>query len=153
VERRDSSLKLSWRTHGPPLLETLAAEHGPSLRRTKRNRGFLSALRAGCFGFRPLEIIGTWTRALRALGFAILAPLGLILEALVGEEHLFAGGEDKLSTAFRALQNPVLVLHRLLRDPTLVAGPKASPEKPDLASDRSEDALGKPKGPITCFYN
>jgi hypothetical protein len=106
-------------------LETFAAEHGPSLRRAERNCGFLSALRAGCFGFRPLKIIGTWTRALRALGFAVLAPLGLVLEALVGEKHLFAGGEDKLLTAFRTLQDLIVIFHTLLRGSTLVGEPTA----------------------------
>ena len=106
-------------------METFAAEHGPSLRRAERNRGFLSALRAGCFGFRPLKIIGAWTRALRAFGFAVLAPLGLVLEALVGEKHLFAGGEDKLLTAFRTLQDLIVIFHTLLRGSTLVGEPTA----------------------------
>jgi len=97
------SLELSRLAHGPPLLKTFAAEHGPSLRRAERNCGFLSALRAGCFGFRSLEVISAWARALRALGFAVLTPLGLVFESLVGEKHLFAGGEDKLLTTLRTL--------------------------------------------------
>ena len=101
--------KLRRCAHGPPLLETFAAEHGPALRRAERNCRFLPALRAGRFGFRPLEAISPWTRALRAFGFAVLAPLGLVLEALIGEKHLFAGGEDKLLTAFRALQDLSLI--------------------------------------------
>jgi len=115
--------------HGPPLLETFAAEHGPTLRRAERNCGFLSALRAGRFGFRPLEAISTWawTRALRAFGFAILAPFGLVLEALVGEKHLFAGGEDKLLTAFRTLQDLIVIFHTLLRGSTLVGEPTSPP--------------------------
>jgi hypothetical protein len=108
-------------------------------------------LRTGRLGFVSLESVAALTYAVSALRLACLAPLGLVLESLVGEKHLLAGGEDKLGTAFRALQNPILVLHRLLRDPTLVGGPKASSEKSDLIqmmpADRSEDALGKPKGP------
>jgi hypothetical protein len=124
---RDSPLELSRLAHGPPLLETFAAEHGPSLRRAERNCGFLSALRAGRFGFRSLEAIGTWTRALRALGFAVLAPLGLVFEALVGEEHLFAGGEDKFLTTFRTLQDLIVIFHTLLRGSALVGEPAAPP--------------------------
>jgi hypothetical protein len=64
-------------------------------------------------------------RSLGAFGFAVLAPLGLILEALIGEEHLLAGGEDKLLAAFRTLQNLIMVFHTLLRGSTLVAEPAA----------------------------
>jgi len=108
-------------------LETFAAEHGASLRRAERNCGFLPALRAGRFGFRPLEAIGacTWTRALRAFGFAVLAPLGLVFETLVGEKHLFAGGEDKLLTTFTTLQDLIVIFHTRLRGSTLVGEPTA----------------------------
>ncbi len=120
------------RTHGPPLLEAFPAKNGPPLRRAERNRGFFSALRAGRFGLRPL-VVRALARARRALGFAVLTPLGLILEALVGEEHLFAGGENKLLTAFRTLQNLIVVFHTLLRGSTLVAEPAASSSEPDGA--------------------
>jgi len=50
-----------------------------------------------------------------AVGLARLAPLGLILEAFIGEEHLFAGGEDELSSTFAAFQDLVVVFHTLLR--------------------------------------
>jgi hypothetical protein len=76
-----------------------------------------------------LEVAGAGTRALRALGFAILAPLGLVLEALVGEKHLFAGGKDELLTAFRALQDLVVIFHTRLRGSTLVGEPTALPVK------------------------
>src|SRR3974390_2795084 len=110
AKRRSTSAKFSLnsarrRTHGPPLLEAFAAEHGPALRRTERNRSFLPPLRAGGFGFRALATVGTGTRALRTLGLAVLAPLWFVLKTLVGEEHLFAGGEDELLPAFRALQD------------------------------------------------
>src|SRR6266853_1771077 len=108
-------------THGPPLLEAFTAEHGTPLRRAERNCCFLSTLRAGRFGFRPLEV--PLARDLGAFGLAILTPLGLVLEALVGEKHLFAGGENKLLTAFRTLQDLIVVFHTLLRDSALVAKP------------------------------
>jgi hypothetical protein len=101
--------------HGPPLLKAFAAEHRPALRRAERNRSFLSALRAGGLGFSSLECIGTRTRTLRALGFAVFAPLGLVFEALVGEKHLLAGGEDKFLIAFRTLQDLIVIFHTLLR--------------------------------------
>jgi hypothetical protein len=69
-----------------------------------------------------LKVTGSWTgrtRHLRPLGFAILAPLGLVFEALVGEKHLFAGGENKLLIAFRAFQDLIVIFHTLLRGSTL----------------------------------
>src|SRR5712672_148141 len=108
-------------THGPPLLEAFTAEHGTPLRRAERNSCFLPTLRAGRFGFRPLEV--PLARDLGAFGLAVLTPLGLVLEALVGEKHLFAGGENKLLTAFRTLQDLIVVFHTLLRDSALVAKP------------------------------
>src|SRR6267154_1246560 len=104
-------------THGPPLLKAFTAEHGTPLRRAEKNSCFLPTLRAGRFGFRPLEV--PLARDLGAFGLAVLTPLGLVLEALVGEKHLFAGGENKLLTAFRTLQDLIVVFHTLLRN----AGP------------------------------
>jgi len=118
-----SPVELCRRTHGSPLLETFAAKHGTPLRRTERNRRFLSALRAGRFRLRPLDVIAL-ARALGTLGFAVLTPLGLVLEALVGEKHLFAGGENKFLTAFRTFQNLIVVFHTLLRGSTLVQSPQ-----------------------------
>jgi hypothetical protein len=63
-------------------------------------------------------------RALGTLGFAVFAPLGLVLETLVGKEHLLAGGENKLLTAFRTFQNLIVVFHMLLRGSTLVRSPQ-----------------------------
>src|SRR6267154_5098080 len=109
-------------THGTPLLEAFTAEHGTPLRRAERNCRFLPALRTGRFSLRPLEV--TLARALRAFRFAVLTPLGLVLKALVGEKHLFAGGENKLLTAFRTLQDLIVVFHTLLRDSALVQSPQ-----------------------------
>src|SRR6266850_1661088 len=61
------------------------------------------------------------TAAFGPLRFTGLASLGLVLEALVGEEHLFAAGEYKLRTALRALQHLVVVFHEPL-SPSPVPG-------------------------------
>ena len=98
------------RTHRSPLLETLAAEHRASLRWPKGNRGFLPALRAAGLGFRTHRAAVS-ARGLRALGLAGLATFRLVLEALVGEKHLFAGGKYKLGATLRALQNLVMEFH------------------------------------------
>jgi hypothetical protein len=92
--------------------------------------------------------------SLRALGFAILAPFGLVLEALIGEKHLLAGGENKFLIAIRTLQDLIMVFHTLLRGSTLVAEPVASSDEPestgypelnpDPPPDSSEGALEIP---------
>jgi hypothetical protein len=71
-------------------------------------------LRAYRLGFDTLYAAGTSRGARRAIGFARLAPLGFVLETLIGEKHLLAGGENKLSRTFSALQNPIMVFHTLL---------------------------------------
>ena len=98
-----------------PLLETFAAIYRSSLCRLERNGCFFSALRTHRLGFDTLYAAGTSCGARRAISLARLAPLGLILEALVGEKHLLAGGENELSRTFSALQNPVMVFHTLLQ--------------------------------------
>src|ERR1700728_974718 len=99
----------------PPLLETFAAIYRASLCRLERNSCFFSRLRAHRLRFDTLYATGPCRRARRAISLARLAPLGLILEALVGEKHLLAGGENELSRTFSALQNPVMVFHTLLQ--------------------------------------
>src|SRR5882672_10209941 len=54
------------------------------------------------------------TAAFGPLRFTGLTSLGLVLEALVGEKHLFAACEHKLRTALRALQHLVVVFHEPL---------------------------------------
>jgi hypothetical protein len=49
--------------------------------------------------------------ALGPLGFAILAALRFVFEALVGKKHLLAGGEDELGTALRTLQHSIVIFH------------------------------------------
>ena len=55
-----------------------------------------------------------WTGALGASCFAPFTSLRFVLEALVGEEHLFAGGKYKLGVALRALQDPIVIFHEAL---------------------------------------
>src|ERR1700675_4483673 len=56
----------------------------------------------------------TATAALGPLRLASFAALRFVLEALVGEKHLFAAGEHKLRTALRTLQHLVVVFHEPL---------------------------------------
>jgi hypothetical protein len=98
-----------------PLLKTFAAINGAPLRRFKRYRGFFSALGTHGFGFDTLHTVaGTTSTSRCAVCLAGFAPLGLVFESLVGEKHLFAGGENKLGITFGAFQNPVLIFHTLL---------------------------------------
>src|SRR6267142_251174 len=54
------------------------------------------------------------TATLGPLRFTGLTSLGLVLEALVGEKHLFAACEHELRTALRTLQHLVVVFHEPL---------------------------------------
>ena len=143
------------RAHRAPLLKAFAAVNRATLRRFEGDGGLLPTLRTGRLGFASLESVSL-TCTISAPRLAPLAPLGLVLEALVGEKHLFAGGEDELSTTFSALENPILVLHRLLRDPTLVGGQapsfgQAALRQVSLANPAGQPSRGcfrKPKGPF-----
>jgi len=98
--------------HRSPLLKTFAAINGTPLRWLERNCRFFAALRANGFGFDALNASRTRPiAALRSTGFASFAPLGLVLEALVGEKHLLAGRENEFSSTFRALQDLIVVFH------------------------------------------
>ena len=123
-------LRSVWRTNRPPLLKAFAAVNRASLCWLKGDRSLLAALRTGRFRFGSLEIVAL-ARGLRALCFAAFTPLGLILEALVGIKQLLARGENKFCSAFRALQNLILVLHVPLHGPALVARPPACSMEPD----------------------
>lgn len=86
------------------VLETLAAEHGPSLRWLERNGGFNPALGAFSPGLRSRKNGGrricTGTQGcIGALKLAGFAALWVIFELFVEEEELFASGEDELTTA------------------------------------------------------
>jgi hypothetical protein len=97
------------------LLKALPAIHGTPLRRLEGDRGLFTALRADRLRFHPLRISRIPVVPLRAICLARLAPLRLVLETLVGEEHLLAGGEDEFRSAIDALQHLVMVFHTLLR--------------------------------------
>jgi hypothetical protein len=94
-----------------PLLEALFAVHRAPLRRLEGNRRLLAALRAARRGLDPLA--GTVTHSRVPFALALLAPLGLILEILVGVKELFACGPHKLLMALNADQTLVSVLHDL----------------------------------------
>src|SRR5215469_16844887 len=100
--------------HRAALLKAFAAEDGTALGWAKRDRGLLTALRAVGLGFGAHGRCRTVTSTFGALGFARLATFGLVLEALVGEEHLFAGSENKFGATLRALQHLVMVFHEPL---------------------------------------
>src|SRR5207253_9509065 len=72
----------------------------------------LAARRAGGQGFDPLADRRPSGRTAGPLALAGLAPFGLILEVLVGEELLLSGRPDELCAAIHAPENPVLELHR-----------------------------------------
>jgi hypothetical protein len=109
--RRDGCDYLSG-AHGAALLEALAAEDGATLSGTKGYRRFLAALGAIRLGFGAHRgVASSSTATFGALGFASLAALGLILEALVREKHLFARSKNKLGATLRTLQDLIVVFH------------------------------------------
>src|ERR1700733_4772252 len=89
--------------HRAALLEAFAAEHGAALGRAEGHRRFFAALRAGRLRFRThrscAAIRAATANTFRTLRLARFAPLGLVLEALVGEKHLLAGSKHKLRIA------------------------------------------------------
>ena len=97
--------------HRSPLLKAFPAEYRASLRGPERHRGFLPALRAAGPGFRTHWAAVAAARCFGALGFAAFAALGLILEAFIGEEHLFSAGKYKLGATLRALQDLIVIFH------------------------------------------
>src|SRR5262245_34047548 len=82
-----------------PLLEALLAEHRTTLSRTERNGGFLTACRARGLSLHPLTRRRSSTGPVCPLCLARLAPLGLVLELLVGKEQLFTSCPDELRPA------------------------------------------------------
>ena len=54
------------------------------------------------------------TGTLGASCFARLTSLRFVLETLVGEKHLLAGGKYKLGAALRTLQDPIVIFHEAL---------------------------------------
>ena len=100
---------------GSPLLKTFAAVDRAALGRLEGHGRLFSTLGADRFRFDPLDGGRRRFTALRANRLASLATLGLVLEALVREKHLLAGGENEFSPALGALQNLVMIFHTLLR--------------------------------------
>jgi hypothetical protein len=106
-----AKLKLG-RAHGPPLLKALAAIHRAPLRRPEWNGCFLSALRAVRFRFRPHRTAAP--AAFGSLRLAGFATLWFVLEAFVGEKHLFAGGKYELRTTLGTLEDLIVIFHEPL---------------------------------------
>src|SRR5579859_1722794 len=101
--------------HGAALLEAFAAENRTALRGTEGHRRFLAALRTIGFRFGAHGRVAPAASAtFGALGFASLAALGLVLEALVRKKHLFARSKHKLGAALRTLQDLIVVFHEPL---------------------------------------
>jgi len=85
------------------MLEALAAKHGPPLCRLEGHGGLDAALGALGSGLGPRDDgsrrVGSGTQAYsRAFELTGFASLGIVLELLVEEEELFAGGEDEFTT-------------------------------------------------------
>jgi len=105
------------------VLKTFAAQHRTPLRRTKRNRGFFSALRTvrPGLGLRVGMSAGRTLRRsvrhqadakdCRSLALAVFATFGFVLELLIVEEQLFAGCEHEFRATIDALQSLVLEFH------------------------------------------
>src|SRR5580704_6122478 len=89
--------------HRAALLEAFAAEDWASLGRAERHRRLFAALRASRLRFgthrRRATAVCPAAYAFRTLRLARFAAFGLVLEALVGEKHLFAGSKHKLRIA------------------------------------------------------
>jgi hypothetical protein len=100
-------------THGAALLKAFSAKDGPPLRRPEGHRRFFATLRAigFCFGAHRGGVAPSSATAFGPLGFASLAALGLVLEALVCKKHLFARSKNKFGAAFRTLQDLVVIFH------------------------------------------
>src|SRR6266851_4814166 len=103
--------------HRPALLEAFPAKHRPPLCGTEGDCGFLPALRAIGLRFRAHRggvTAAATTAALGPFSLATFAALRLVLEPLVCEKHLFAGGKNEFSSALRTLQYLVVVFHEPL---------------------------------------
>ena len=87
-------------------LKARAAQYRPPLRGTERHRGLLVACRAPCSGLGA----HAWA-TIGALGFALLAPLGIVLELFIVKKELFTRGEHKFLAAIDALQNSICKFH------------------------------------------
>src|SRR5207244_7476169 len=98
-------------------LEAFLAEDRAPLSRLKGHRRFLAACRARGDGFHALAGDAAAGRPAGTFALARLAPLGFVLEVLVGEKLLLASGPHELRAAIDAPEDPVLELHRSLPRP------------------------------------
>jgi hypothetical protein len=104
------------------MLKAFAAIDWTPLRGFERNGGLFPALRAHRLRLYALDASRTCFIPLCAICLAGLATLGLVLESLVREKHLLAGGEDEFRSTIGALQDLVMVFHTLLRGPGSLGG-------------------------------
>lgn len=100
----------------PLLREAFATQNGAALCWAEGHRGFFATLRTYRTGLNAREMMripqGLWVgQNGHALGLAVLAALGLILEILVAKKDLFPGGKDELAPAIDAGQYLVLKFH------------------------------------------
>ena len=97
----------------PLLLEAFTAEDRTPLRGLEGHRGF--ALAAGTHrpGLDPLVVAAVLrqSQGLSALGLAVFAALGFVLELFVVEEELFTSGEDEVAATIDTLEDLVLEVH------------------------------------------
>src|SRR5690349_21593028 len=99
-------------TGSTTLLEALAAEYWATLRGFEGHSRFLAAMRTSRAGLDLLiTIYWSCAQCVRPFCLAGFAPFRFILELLVVEEELFAGGEQKFRAAVDALEQPVLEFH------------------------------------------
>jgi hypothetical protein len=98
------------------LSKTFAAEDGAALGGAKWDSRLLATLGAGSASFDTREALTVAQRLRRcedghALGLAVLAALGFVLELFVAEKQLFPGGKDKVSSAVDAGEYFILKFH------------------------------------------
>lgn len=93
-------------------LKTLPAKYRSALCWFERHRCLLATTGAIGASFYLLVTVLLQAQRLCALSFACLATFGFVLELLVMEKHLLAGGEHEIITAIDTFQDSVLELHR-----------------------------------------
>jgi len=141
--------------HPAALLKAFAAVHRTPLCWPERNRGLFAALRADRLGFHTLSAsapTGT-VGPLNATGLTSLAPLGFVLEAFVGEKHLFAGREYKFGSTFGALQDLVMIFHTLLRLRLRTGEAAAQPRANRAPCTRLELRMSLARSPEAAWNN
>jgi hypothetical protein len=89
-------------------LEAFPAKHRTPLGGPERNSGLTPALGADGRCFNPSRWHASFRRIVLALCLARSAPLRLVPEVLLVIKLLFARGKDKVSTAIRTNQNPIV---------------------------------------------